>query len=137
MTSPKPDVSLEEQIAFLEHEIKFHKEKFPDLVEAIGLYEAILASLKRLKERERREDILRHERDKFHAQFEHVIKHLTHIQMLLHSEDVTVNGKKFRFHPPDDLVRDTWEGLSKAIREIPSVIDAHRLTEAGKESDAQ
>jgi len=29
-----------------------------------------------------------------------------------------VNGMGYSFHPPDALVRESWEALSKVIREI-------------------
>lgn len=54
--------------------------------------------------------------------YETAIKHLGHIHMLLHAEDTVADGKRWHFHPPESLVREAWEGLSKAIREIPIVI---------------
>ncbi len=37
---------------------------------------------------------------------------------------VAPDGRRFKFHPPDELVREVWEGLSKAIRGIPDAIRA-------------
>lgn len=62
------------------------------------------------------------ERDHAKAQYMSVIKHLSHIHMLMHSEDVVADGKRFHFHPPEALVRETWEGFSQAIRQIPKII---------------
>lgn len=64
------------------------------------------------------------ERDAERARFQAVVAHLSHIHGLLHAPDVTSpDGRRFKFHPPDALVRDVWEGLSNAIREIPTAID--------------
>lgn len=60
------------------------------------------------------------------AQFDAVVARLSHIYGLIHGDDVVVlpDGRRFKFHPPEEHVRAAWEGLSKAIREIPSAIDA-------------
>ena len=58
--------------------------------------------------------------------FDAAIKHMTHIHALMWPEPVESDGKRFKFHPPEELVRECWEGLSKAIREIPTAIDAAR-----------
>ena len=121
------DVSLQEQIAFIERERIVRS----GLAAATRPYEdnlvAILASLNRLAERDKDAEIRLMEARQWQARFESVIKHLSHIHGLLHPQDViNQTGTRFKFHPPDELVRDMWEGLSRAIREIPTVIDAER-----------
>ena len=53
-----------------------------------------------------------------------LIERLSAIHNLMHPEPIETKGKVFLFHPPDTHVREAWEGLSKAIREIPAAIDA-------------
>ena len=66
-----------------------------------------------------------YEWQRLQAMNDHLIKHLSHIHMLMHPKDTqTEDGRRFKFAPPDALVREAWEGLSKAIREIPQEIDA-------------
>lgn len=63
------------------------------------------------------------EKAKFHA----AVTHLSHVYGFIHADDVVLpDGRRFKFHPPDDHVRLAWEGLSKAIRGIPSAIEAAR-----------
>jgi hypothetical protein len=51
------------------------------------------------------------------AMFESAIETITRITALIHADDVVLpDGRRFKFHPPDELVREAWEGLSSAIR---------------------
>jgi len=52
------------------------------------------------------------------AQFELAINNIVAIKSFVHPDGFVVNGKGYSFHPPDSLVREAWEALSKAIREI-------------------
>jgi hypothetical protein len=79
-------------------------------------------------------EIYRYERLQFRAQRDALIKHLSHIHAMLHAEPVKIEGKIFTFHPPDELVREAWEGLSRAIRAIPvEIADSGRARDIGKE----
>jgi len=71
-------------------------------------------------------DALRVDAERYRHGFESVISRLSHIHGLMWPEPFEADGKHFKFHPPEELVRETWEGLSKAIREIPAAIDAAR-----------
>lgn len=69
-------------------------------------------------------DAVRYERMKYQVMFDRALRTLASIHALLHPENTVANGKTYVFHPPDALVREMWEGLSNAIREID--IDALR-----------
>ena len=70
-----------------------------------------------------REEIYAYELHRARAQIEHLIHHLSHIGLLCQGENIKLpDGRVMKFHPPDAFVRECWEALSKAIREIPTVI---------------
>lgn len=78
---------------------------------------------KAIAEERARSDVYRMERNHWQEKFDLLIKHLSHIHALIAPPDqITSDGKRFKFHPPEELVREVWEGLSNAIREIPDVI---------------
>jgi len=52
------------------------------------------------------------------AMFDAAINQLVRIKSFVHPDGFVVNSKGYSFHPPDNLVREAWEALSKAIREI-------------------
>lgn len=90
-----------------------------------------VALREQLDDAQRDAESLRHRCDaemkqavRWHLCFDRAIKHLSHIYGLMCPEHIENDGKQFKFHPPENLVREVWEGLSSAIREIPIVIDA-------------
>jgi len=73
----------------------------------------------------------RYEEQKNRAMFDSAIQKLVAIHSLIQGDDVVLpDGRKFKFAPPDSLVREAWEGLSKAIRDIPAAIDTAIAKEA-------
>ena len=76
--------------------------------------EAVIA----LTEQAREIEGLRYEKARFAAMFEAAVNQLVRIKSFVHPDGFVVNGKGYSFHPPIELVREAWETLSKAIREI-------------------
>lgn len=73
----------------------------------------------RERERAARErEVLQYEAAKARAMLGAAVGRLARIQSFVHPDGFVVNGKTYGFHPPDNLVRELWEALSKAIREI-------------------
>ena len=71
-----------------------------------------------LTEQAREIEGLRYEKARFAAMFEAAVNQLVRIKSFVHPDGFVVNGKGYSFHPPIELVREAWETLSKAIREI-------------------
>lgn len=82
-------------------------------------WRAAYIDMKILAERLERElTVERYERARFAAMFDLAVKQLCAIKSFAHPDGIVVNGKGYSFHPPDLLVREAWEALSKAIRDI-------------------
>lgn len=79
---------------------------------------AAAVSAERIAEDARRIEILQYELAKSMAMFDRALNTLVAISALAHPDGFIVNGKGYTFHPPDALVRETWEAMSKAIRDI-------------------
>jgi hypothetical protein len=74
---------------------------------------------------EREATVRAYETARAKAQFDAAVAHLSHIYAFIQADDVVLpDGRRFKFTPPDEHVRIAWEGLSKAIREIPAKCDA-------------
>ena len=74
-------------------------------------------------------DVLRYELAKSRMMFDVAVRQLVAIKSLSHPDGFVVNGQGYTFHPPDALVRETWEAMSKAIREID--VEAMTATTCG------
>ena len=61
---------------------------------------------------------LDYENVRLRTMFDSAISQLYAIKRLMHPNGFVANGKCYSFHPPIELVRDAWEALSKAIRDI-------------------
>lgn len=72
----------------------------------------------KIDELEKRLTVCRMETARSRAMFEMAIMQLVKIKSFVHPDGIIVNGLGYSFHPPDALVREAWEALSKAIREI-------------------
>ena len=84
---------------------------------------------KRIAELERRQEIISCELQQKRLSMESCISHLAHIHSLLCPEGIRTVDKIYAFKPPVEFVREAWEGLSQAIRDIPDAIDAAREKE--------
>lgn len=73
----------------------------------------------------RRAEIFRGERDIARAQFESAVQTLTRIYSFVNPEDVTVNGKTYRFDNAA-IQMEAYRALSDAIRSIPRELMAER-----------
>lgn len=69
-------------------------------------------------ELQKEREVLHYEKIRYAAMFEHAVRRLTRIKSFVHSDGFVLNGKGYSFNPPIELVREAWEALSKAIREI-------------------
>ena len=67
---------------------------------------------------QRDREALRNENARRAAMFDAAIGQLVKIKGFVHPDGFIVNGKGYSFNPPIELVREAWEALSKAIREI-------------------
>jgi len=105
-----------------------------DSAEMIDLAESLENEL--AKER-RRADFYLMEKAKYAAMFEHCCSHLSRIHMFVHPDGIAVEGKIYSFHPPEGLVREAWEELSKAIREVPNAIIWQAAYAAGREAERE
>jgi len=80
-----------------------------------------------LEEAQRDAEIRYMELQRSRAMSDHLIKRLVSIKSLMQADTVVLpDGRRFDFKPPDNLVRDAWEGLSAAIRDIDAAIDAQK-----------
>lgn len=53
------------------------------------------------------------------AKADALVKKLSRIALLQHPKDTVLeDGTRMRFKPPDELVRETWEYMSQAIRDL-------------------
>ena len=60
------------------------------------------------------QDEMQHNR----AMLDKAVQKICRITALIQADDVVLpDGRRFKFHPPDELVREAWEGLSQAIRD--------------------
>lgn len=63
-------------------------------------------------------DFLYAEKNRYAAQYDAAIRRLADIYGLMHNGEFVVDGIRYSFKPPDDLVRAAWEGLSRAIKAL-------------------
>ena len=76
---------------------------------------------------------LRYEAQRNRAMFDGAIQQLVSIHNLIHADDVVLpDGRRFKFAPPDTLVREAWEGLSRAIRDISIAAKDAALSAGGE-----
>lgn len=96
------------------------------LAESDGtLAEKLVAAERRCGELERLVEIRGYEAQRNRAMFDSAIKQLLAIHSFVKAGNVELpDGRKFEFHPKDELVREAWTALSDAIRAIPTAIDA-------------
>jgi len=88
----------------------------------------------RLIEAEKMDEVieqLRYKINSIQLQNHALIKELCHIKMLLKPDCFeTPDGKRYEFYPPDDLLRQMWDGLSRAIKSIPDLVKMDLKTES-------
>ena len=82
---------------------------------ACDTLEETIVELDRLR---KTNEVLRYENIRSRTMFEHAVRKMIAISRFAHPDGFVINGKGYSFHPPDALVREAWEALSKAIREI-------------------
>lgn len=68
---------------------------------------------------------------RWQACFDAAIKRLSNIYSFMSPPDVEMDGKRFSYRPPDDLLYETWRRLSESIRNLPNEIAA--ISERGKD----
>jgi hypothetical protein len=61
---------------------------------------------------------LLYEKARYAAMLETAVMRLVRIKSFAHPDGIVINGVGYSYNPPDALVREAWEALSKAIREI-------------------
>lgn len=72
---------------------------------------------------QRRLEVAGYERERFQALNDALVKKLAAISLLTCPDDVVLpDGRRYAFKPPDDHVREAWEGLTKAIRSIDETL---------------
>ncbi len=65
------------------------------------------------------------DRERRMKQVDHLISHLSYIHLLIQPDAFQLeDGRRMEFCPPPEKVTDYWKRLSKAIRDIPTAIDA-------------
>ena len=65
------------------------------------------------------------------AMFDAAVQRLVKISSFVQGPEIVLpDGRRFKFSPPDSLVREAWEGLSAAILGIDAAIDAARKDSA-------
>lgn len=114
----RPDV-----IPSLRHILKRQYEQGYD--STCDTIEETIVELERLRETVK---IQHYETANAMAMFGAAIEQLVKIKSFVHPDGIVVNGIGYSFHPPDLLVREAWEALSKAIRET----DVSQLGDGGQ-----
>ena len=115
------------QVDELKRELSAAQAKLHEDQRIIGeVMDRALTAEKRIAELERRQEIISCELQQKRLSMESCISHLAHIHSLLCPEGIRTVDKIYAFKPPVELVREAWEGLSQAIRDIPDAIDAAR-----------
>lgn len=67
---------------------------------------------------ERQNAALTYEVQRTRAMFDSAVQTITRITSFIQADDVVLpDGRRFKFHPSDELVREAWGALSKAIRD--------------------
>lgn len=83
----------------------------------------LAAQREELERLRKRHEVYAMERAHMRATIDHLIRRLTDIHALIQPEGIKLpDGRVMVFVPPPELLRESWEALSRAIRGIPDSI---------------